>query len=317
MATPETLSVELDPFGPSFDEDLDAVECEENQMQAVEADTRELSAYSFDSDDKTLVGIGTSGAADSSPVLHFDSSDRTLVGIGCAERAESAERAELAELASHSQQAESAPESDFMPPQSEAPGPFVAGDDDDAPDRLPMQKGQPWLLALSAALVAAATFALLRGVAPHTTAPRLHSATTAAQLSLANETQTRSGQFETVAANAVQASAVEVPTAQASETTQASEAYLPEALPAIAPREQAPRRVTKKSAGTEPLGALDVSSNSNSGLVLDGRPLGKAPRVIQLPSGPHTVLFVHPERGRMSVTVNVRAGRTTVASADF
>ena len=39
--------------------------------------------------------------------------------------------------------------------------------------------------------------------------------------------------------------------------------------------------------------------------------------LVELPSGPHTVLFVHAERGRMSVTVNVRPGQTTSASADF
>ncbi len=177
MATPETHSVELDPLTPSFDGDQNAVESEEHQI--VEADTRELPPYSFDSDDKTLVGMGTSGSAGSRTPRHFDSSDRTLVGIGPAERAK---RAKLAELARHSQQAESAPEGVPMP-HSEPPGPFVASDDDeDALDRLPMQKAEPWLLALSAVLVAAAAVALLRGVVPHTTAPRLHSATTVAPL---------------------------------------------------------------------------------------------------------------------------------------
>jgi len=93
------------------------------------------------------------------------------------------------------------------------------------------------------------------------------------------------------------------------------------APPATTPLEKfgelAPPRAKKKPARSEPLGALDVTSNAPAGLVVDGRPLGKAPRVIQVPSGPHTVLFIHPERGRMSVTVNVKAGRTTSASAAF
>ncbi|MEI9947760.1 MAG: PEGA domain-containing protein [Pseudomonadota bacterium] len=312
MATSETRSVELDPLAPWFDEDLNAVESEAHQV--VDADTRELPAYSFDSDDKTLVGIGISGAADSSTLHHFDSCDRTLVGIGPAKRAKRARRAELAELASHAQQVESAPE-DVAMPSSEPPGPFVASDDDqDAPDRLPMQKGEPWLLALSAVLVAAAAVALLRGVVPHT-APRLHSATTLAALPTANVPRTRSVQFETSAATPAETSAAELPIARASEASE------PAAQPATPEREEqpelAPRRATAKAAGREPLGVLDVTSNPPSGLVLDGRPLGKAPRVIRLPSGRHTVLFVHPERGRMSVTVNVKAGRTTSASADF
>jgi hypothetical protein len=315
MATPETCSVELDPFAPSFDGDLDAVEREEKQVveQLVEADARELPAYSFDSEDKTLAGIGTSDSADSSAVRHFDSSDRTLVGIGPAERAR---RAQAVELASHSQLAESAPESIPMP-LSEPPGPFVAGgDDEDAPPRLPLKKSAPWLLALSAVLVVAAAVALLLGVVPRWPAPRHHSSTTAAPQPTVTQTRPRDVQFETAAAaTSTEASALELP------ITQAPEASQPAAPPATAQPEKqaelAPQRVPMKSAISEPLGALDLTSNPPAGVVLDGRPVGKAPRIIELPSGPHTVLFIHPERGRMSVTVNVRAGRTTSASADF
>ncbi|HKO51433.1 MAG TPA: PEGA domain-containing protein [Polyangiaceae bacterium] len=210
-------------------------------------------------------------------------------------------------------------------PQSEPPGPFVAPDnDEDMPQRQPIRKGAPWVLALSAVLVAAAGVALLRGVGPHSTAPRSHSATTVASLPTANEPHTRSVQFETAAATSVETSAIESP------ITQAPQAPSSAAAPATPPRETqpelprretqpelAPRGASPKSGGKEPLGALEVTSNPPSSLVVDGRPLGQAPRVIQVPSGPHTVLFVHPERGRMSVTVNVRAGRTTSASADF
>ncbi|HET7542844.1 MAG TPA: hypothetical protein VFK05_23390 [Polyangiaceae bacterium] len=51
--------------------------------------------------------------------------------------------------------------------------------------------------------------------------------------------------------------------------------------------------------------------------MVDGRPLGATPRVVQLSPGLHTVLFVHPARGRVSVTVNVRPGRTTNAPANY
>jgi len=345
MATPETHSVELDPFPPSCDGRVEVVESELNQI--VEAETRELPAYSSDGDDKTLVGIGSSGkvnsnSANSSAVQRFESSDRTLVGIGPAERAK---QAKLAELASRSQQAAAPAQSAVPhseppgsvamahsePPESVAmphsePGPFVASNhDDETPERLPMKKGDSWLLALSALLVAAAAFALLRGVAPYNTSPRLRSAGTVVSPPALNEARTRLAQFEPAFASpadtSVQHASAGLRSTQAADGTQAA-AAAPAAMPsATAQRESqsevAPRHVNTTSASPAPLGALAITSNSPSGLVLDGRPLGKAPRLIQVPSGPHTVLFIHPQRGRMSVTVNVRPGRTTTASADF
>ena len=307
MATPETRSVELGPLAPSLDGDPNASESEASQV--VEPDTRELSAYGFDSDDKTLTGIGTSGAADPSAVGHVDSSDPTLVGIGPIECAKPAESA------SHSQQPEPALEG---VPHSEPPGPFVAEDDiEDAQDRMPKQKGTPALLALSTALLAAAAVALVRGGVPHSAATHLHSATTFAPLPLATPTRTRSVQVETSAATSADTTSVEIPNTQVPQPASPPAAATATAAQRETQSELAPRRATTKSAGREPLGVLDVTANPTTALVLDGRPLGKAPRVVELPSGPHTVLFVHAERGRMSVTVNVRPGQTTSASADF
>ena len=229
-----------------------------------------------------------------------------------AELAELARLAERAELADQSPQAEATPESVPMP-HSEPPGPFVSGDDDDETALcLPMQKGGPWLL-LPAVLVAAAAFAVVRGVVPHSTAPRLHAAAITAPSPLANELRTSLARFETAAAVS------EEPAALTTSSVRAREVPEPAASPPTAPRGKPPElHAGAKSASVEPaLGVLDASSNPPSSLVLDGRPLGKTPRVVQLSTGPHTVVFVHPERGRMSVTVNVRAGRTTSASADF
>jgi PEGA domain len=64
-------------------------------------------------------------------------------------------------------------------------------------------------------------------------------------------------------------------------------------------------------------GSLSITSSPPSNVVLDGRPLGKAPRDVDVPAGSHTVVFVHPQFGRQSITVNVVPGRTTSASADF
>jgi hypothetical protein len=65
------------------------------------------------------------------------------------------------------------------------------------------------------------------------------------------------------------------------------------------------------------VGALTVTSNPPANVVLDGRPLGKAPRIVKVPAGRHTVLFIHPLYGRQSLSVKVAAGATTNASIDF
>ena len=64
-------------------------------------------------------------------------------------------------------------------------------------------------------------------------------------------------------------------------------------------------------------GLLAASSTPPALVVVDGRPIGKSPRAIELPSGVHTVTFVHPELGRQSLTVNVTPGKTTNAAAEF
>lgn len=178
MTNPESRSVRLE--ASALADTWDAVENDEHQI--TEAEIRELSAYGFDSDSETLVGIGISG----SPYRvshHFASDDRTLVGIGPFERAERASRArkaaeasdmarKVASEAAPAPEAAAAPESAPMPP-SEPPGPFVASDDEAAPPRLPLQKGGPWAVALPALLVAAGVFAVVRGIVPHANAPSL------------------------------------------------------------------------------------------------------------------------------------------------
>jgi len=64
-------------------------------------------------------------------------------------------------------------------------------------------------------------------------------------------------------------------------------------------------------------GVIDVTSSPPANVVLDGRPLGQAPRVVKAPPGIHTVLFIHPLYGRQSLSVNVTAGRTSRAAAEF
>ncbi len=82
--------------------------------------------------------------------------------------------------------------------------------------------------------------------------------------------------------------------------------------------EQGPPSVVDLSISPDAnVGAINVTSNPPANLVLDGRPLGKAPRVVRVPAGVHTLLFIHPLYGRQSFSVNVGPGATTNASADF
>ena len=64
-------------------------------------------------------------------------------------------------------------------------------------------------------------------------------------------------------------------------------------------------------------GTLNITSSPPANIVLDGRPIGKAPRAVVMPAGNHTVVFVHPKFGRQSLTVNVASDQTTNASVDF
>lgn len=65
-------------------------------------------------------------------------------------------------------------------------------------------------------------------------------------------------------------------------------------------------------------GTLNINSIPVSKVVLDGRPLGSTPKVgISVPAGSHTVVFIHPEKGRKSVSVTVKAGETKTAAVKF
>lgn len=65
-------------------------------------------------------------------------------------------------------------------------------------------------------------------------------------------------------------------------------------------------------------GRLSLSSIPASNVVLDGRPLGGTPRIgVAVAPGKHTVMFVHPEHGRKTITVTVRAGETKTAAVRF
>ena len=65
-------------------------------------------------------------------------------------------------------------------------------------------------------------------------------------------------------------------------------------------------------------GTLNINSIPVSKVLLDGRPLGSTPKVgISVSAGSHTVTFIHPEKGRKSLSVTVKAGQTKTAAVKF
>ncbi|WP_437683726.1 PEGA domain-containing protein [Sorangium sp. So ce131] len=93
-----------------------------------------------------------------------------------------------------------------------------------------------------------------------------------------------------------------------------AEAPKPEAAPkAEAPKPEAPPAQAAAGSAT-----LNINSIPVSKVVLDGRPLGSTPKVgVSVPAGSHTVVFIHPDLGKKSVTVSVKAGETKTAAVKF
>jgi serine/threonine-protein kinase len=90
----------------------------------------------------------------------------------------------------------------------------------------------------------------------------------------------------------------------------------PPPAPSPPPRAAEPERPAPVSAsGT---GTLSMNSLPLSKVLIDGRPLGSTPKVdVPVPAGTHTVTFVHPDLGKKSVTVTVKAGESASASVRF
>jgi len=96
-----------------------------------------------------------------------------------------------------------------------------------------------------------------------------------------------------------------------------NEPVVPPALP-VKLAELPPPTVVDLSSGPDAnVGTINVTSNPPASVVVDGRPLGKAPCVVKVPAGLHTVVFIHPLYGRQSLSVNVSPSLTTTAAADF
>lgn len=84
--------------------------------------------------------------------------------------------------------------------------------------------------------------------------------------------------------------------------------------PAAAPRTPAPAAPPARATGQ---GRISINSIPVSNVVVDGRPLGQTPTSISVPPGAHRVMFIHPEKGRRIIPVQVQAGQTAVAAVRF
>jgi hypothetical protein len=116
------------------------------------------------------------------------------------------------------------------------------------------------------------------------------------------------------AADALERRSVPQPAAQQLRTADAESARKPTPRARVATAPGGRTRTNQVETG----GKLNINSIPYSKVVLDGRPLGETPRVeVAVAAGPHTVLFVHPEHGRIQKEVYVDTGRTVLAAVRF
>ncbi|MES1182486.1 MAG: PEGA domain-containing protein [Myxococcales bacterium] len=303
--TESRIAVELEELAAAWD-DADALD--DAQPSSREAGERKLADYGFDSDSRTLVGLG--------PV----------------------------ERARRSRTGTEAPESQRMPP-SEPPGPFIADDEDDEElaRSLRGRKLTRWAALPAAALVGLAAMALLRPLVSQAPATgRLAVAAVAPKVSASLNAQIDALKLVAAApatepspTSSAEQPAQGAPTEDASATERHDERSAPErvaAAPHVAaasvpptppvvpvklPELPPPTVIDMSNSADARVGTLNVLSSPPASVVLDGRPIGQAPRIVQVPAGTHTVVFIHPLYGRKLRRVIVNPGKTTAASANF
>lgn len=274
-------AIELDEL-PAWD---DAETLDRLAQQITAADTRSLAIYGLDSDNQTLVGIG--------PI----------------------------ERARRSREAAEEPDSQRMP-QSEPPGPFIAAEDLELPTVLRSRKLGGWAIAVPALLLAVvAVLVLGRGRAPDSPpATKLERPIVAARPPASDTIEPPAVETRPAASlELAEEHGEPLPSAAPSQSAQA-EAPAPSrvaALPVKLPEVSSPVLVDRSGGTDVNVGTVNVTSNPPASVVLDGRPLGKAPLVVRVPAGVHSLLFIHPLHGRRSLSVSVRPGATTGASAEF
>jgi serine/threonine-protein kinase len=85
--------------------------------------------------------------------------------------------------------------------------------------------------------------------------------------------------------------------------------------PGPGPGPTAPATVAAPTGGPA---KLNINSIPPSAVLLDGRPLGRTPKAgVVVSPGTHTITFIHPEKGRKSTSVTVKAGETKGVGVRF
>ncbi len=64
-------------------------------------------------------------------------------------------------------------------------------------------------------------------------------------------------------------------------------------------------------------GSITCNSIPASNVILDGRPIGRTPKRVSVAAGRHSVMFLHPQKGRRSVGVTVKPGKNAIAAVRF
>lgn len=74
-----------------------------------------------------------------------------------------------------------------------------------------------------------------------------------------------------------------------------------------------------RPAGDEATGSarLNLQSTPPSAVLLDGKPIGQTPRSLMVTPGTHSVIFVHPEKGRARATAKLAPGQAKTLRARF
>jgi serine/threonine-protein kinase len=79
-----------------------------------------------------------------------------------------------------------------------------------------------------------------------------------------------------------------------------------------------PKKSDVASATPAAMGTLNINSIPVANVVLDGRPMGSTPLIgVSVSAGPHSVVFVHPEKGRKASGTTVAAGGTSTVAVRF
>ena len=263
--------------------------------------------------DRLAEQLSASSSTRDLEVYGLDSDKQTLVGLGPVERARRSREAWTVPDSRHLLDSQRMVDSQRLP-QSEPPGPFIA-DDDAPPPSFRKRRVGGWLVTLPALVIAlVATVVIVSNNAPVGTPNKL-----AAAIKVPRAPTLEVAPPEPAPVSADQLPQEEPSAAGKDEPREpaTSAAQTAETLPVKLPELPTPPSVDGSSAIDANAGTLNVTSSPPANVVLDGRPLGKAPRVVRVPAGPHTLVFIHPSFGRRSVNVNVRPGATTGASAVF